>query len=654
MQRVLTILGVLLLLAAPAWACSRQAQGGRVSQQAINEAVDRGVAWLLRQQCRDGSWGENDQTIGGHRDSRNDLTAFCTYTLIKCRVSPRHPSVQRALAYLESGWPTTTYAVANEVLLYAALGDERWEKRLDLLVDALLELRYESHGTWGYPGHPSIQSDLSNTQYGALALRAARLAGVRIPLKTWSELAERVLLHQEVPRPAAGAAEKRGPKPMKAGFAYLLPNPNAPSFGYNVPNASMTTAGLAILRIVEDALGSRYPGRLRRRAKMATQMGFRWLEEHFSVTENIAGDQAWLYYYLYGLQRVGALYELDHIGEHDWYWEGAAELVRWQHEDGHWQQGAYKEWPRQPMPHANTGYALLFLVKAMAPVTVGSSKGRGLHAAQGPGSPVHARVAVRSQANAWLTGFGGGVLEKYQVSTPTAKGFFVLEVRYYVDDECVATVMGSEERPWNGERYPGQLPLLRNGTFDVHVGVVVRSPEAQGGTVELSSSVMAVEVTGVLEPWMLEHARIASANLFATNGVRARASSTRGEWVTADRAVDGLEASRWLCEAGDPHPTLTLELRRPAWAGTLVLCQADSHTAELGRHPRVKRVAVRINGAKQATEYELDSDVLRPSVLALPRRMRVRELELKILEFEPGREFASEAGFSEVGLIDRR
>ena len=52
-----------------------------VPQAAINDAVDHGVDWLLDAQRRDGSWGENDMTPGGHRDPRSDLTAFCTYTV---------------------------------------------------------------------------------------------------------------------------------------------------------------------------------------------------------------------------------------------------------------------------------------------------------------------------------------------------------------------------------------------------------------------------------------------------------------------------------------------------------------------------------------------------------------------------------------------
>jgi len=633
------------------------AQGQRsVSQEAINQAVDRGVAWVLQQQRRDGSWGENDQSPGpsSHRDSRNDLTAFMAYTLVKCKVPEEHPSVQRALRYLEQSRPRTTYAIATQLQLLTALGDERWEGRAEALLEDLLALREEGHGTWGYPGHPSITTDLSNTQYAALALRCAAEAGHKVPHKLWGEVAERVLLHQEPPV-AAEPGEGRERRPQKAGFAYLLPGSN--SFGYTIPNASMTAAGLTVLRIAEEQLGGRYPGRTRRRAEEAIELGFHWLEDHFSVTENTGGPKAWIYYYLYGLQRLGALYGIEKIGDHDWYWEGAAELVKWQGGDGHWQEGAYQDWPRQPMPHANTGYALLFLVKAMAPVTSTSTStsavGRGLHAAESPAAEVWLRAAVRSETSVWISGFGDGVVEDLTARTDAGEGLRVLEVRYTVDGKPAASLAVDPDRPWKGERFARQLRLHRNGRFSVQAEVVVIDPD--GSEVVLESEPLEVEVTGVLEPWMLEHAGVDARNLLREVDLTVTASSEQGKWCTASRAVDGYEASRWLCKAGDARPSLRVQLRRPVRAEGLYFTQADSHPAELGRHPRVTRIGYRLNGAKELTEVVLqEDDPLRPVEVTFAGRERVRELELVILDFEPGDELASEVGLAEVGLLGKR
>ena len=118
--------------------------------------------------------------------------------------------------------------------------------------------------------------------------------------------------------------------------------------------------------------------------------------------------------------------------------------------------------------------------------------------------------------------------------------------------------------------------------------------------------------------------------------------------------VDGYEASRWLAKPEDRTPSIRIELGRAVRADTVVLAQADSHSAEVGRHARVTRVAIRVNGDKEALEFELGEDVLRPVRITLPKRVRVRLLEVEILDYVPGSEFKSEPGFAEIGLFDLR
>jgi hypothetical protein len=90
------------------------------------------------------------------------------------------------------------------------------------------------------------------------------------------------------------------------------------------------------------------------------------------------------------------------------------------------------------------------------------------------------------------------------------------------------------------------------------------------------------------------------------------------------------------------------------WAEALLLTQADSHPAEVGRHSRVTRIGYRLNGDRDLVEVALgEEDVLLPVEVPLEKRTRVRDLELVILDFEPGSEFKGEAGFAEVGLLGR-
>ncbi len=74
----------------------------------------------------------------------------------------------------------------------------------------------------------------------------------------------------------------------------------------------------------------------------------------------------------------------------------------------------------------------------------------------------------------------------------------------------------------------------------------------------------------------------------------------------------------------------------------------------LGLGPRGARGALRVNGSKQTTEAWLEGAPLRPTWIELPKRVRLSELEIQVLDVVPGREFAAEAGFAEVRLLDRR
>jgi hypothetical protein len=66
-----------------------------------------------------------------------------------------------------------------------------------------------------------------------------------------------------------------------------------------------------------------------------------------------------LYYYLYAMERVGALTDRKWIGRHDWYREGAEELIRRQAPDGSFPPASFGD-----DPHCNTCFALLFLKRA--------------------------------------------------------------------------------------------------------------------------------------------------------------------------------------------------------------------------------------------------------------------------------------------------
>ena len=97
--------------------------------------------------------------------------------------------------------------------------------------------------------------------------------------------------------------------------------------------------------------------------------GLAWLSSQFTVSTNPGvGDGGWHYYYLYGLERAGALTGWTHFGKHDWYREGAEYLLGAQTADGFWPEAPAQDlnatWQ---MRSVQTCFALLFLRRATLP-----------------------------------------------------------------------------------------------------------------------------------------------------------------------------------------------------------------------------------------------------------------------------------------------
>ena len=177
-------------------------------------------------------------------------------------------------------------------------------------------------------GKPS--GDNSNTQYAALGLRACLDSGIVIEPK----VLELAMKWWEDAQTGDG------------GWCYG--NSAGSSYG------SMTAGGLGGLCIY------RYYLRKAAKGEKKVEDGAAWLGREYAVDKNPKGDaghQEWNYYYLYGLERVGALYGTNFIGGHDWYNEGATWLLDQQAADGSWGKAS-----------TNTCWAILFLRRATKPL----------------------------------------------------------------------------------------------------------------------------------------------------------------------------------------------------------------------------------------------------------------------------------------------
>ncbi len=599
----------LACLAEPRLGAAQQEQ---LDAAAVNAAIGRGVEFLLASQNRDGSWGVDLQQRAAWQDWRNGSSGFALFTLLKCGLPADHPAIEHGLAFLLREMPRHTYATAVQIMALAATGDPAHRQRIEDLVERLLDYRAGSSKGWGYPGCPPLPADLSNTQYAALGLRAAREAGIEIPRKAWNALIEAALFYQEGPIDLPPREDSPRVRRSMAGFFYFHGEEHPPS-------ASMTTAGLSVLGVAAEALG-----KLPSDAELARDRGLAWLEQHFSVEGNPLGDQQWHFFYLYGLERVGALFALERIGTQDWYQAGARRLLKEQREQGGW-------WTevgiRPPMPVANTCFALLFLRRATLTQQPQASRPY-FFVAEDPSSQVWIRAdAQRIPWSIWLSGFGPSVAERFG-----AGGFSIQRVEYFVDGTLAASL--SPPSPSLTERFAIQHEPERGGDHVVECRVTVTGSSGSG-TAELRSARVTIPRTRVLEPWMFAYAEAEAENLLREiPNLVASASSLESGLHPAQDAADGLQGSAWIAARGDPEPWIALDLGSGVRAREIVLSPAGASEFLRERYGIVRAVEIRLNGDSKPIRAALDPDVRLKTAVQLDGPTLVRRLEVRIVEAE--------------------
>ena len=369
-------------------------------QAAIDAAIDKGAAWIRSQQKSNGSFG--GLLARGQTQYEIGTTALCGLALLAAGDERGDESVDKVFHYIQTrdtalgqAGTRSTYDAGTLLMFVTAYFRGKSEEDsgstrpgrsrgnpcdmpddvkqwLQEVVDWLVRVRKPATSTWGYPAH---RDDHSNTQYAYLGLRAARDCGARIPNQVFQKGIETMLARQEadgpkVPRVLPSPDPDASPYVIHAGdrargWSYL---PDPP-----VATGSMTTAGIAVLAICNDALMrpkrvSAYTGKMERDVARAVQDGFAWLDVNFDVTKNPGrGAPAWHYYYLYGLERAAVLGGRALIGQHDWYLDGARYLVAKQQGDGHWSTGALGDDLYEASDLLDTAWAVLFLARATRP-----------------------------------------------------------------------------------------------------------------------------------------------------------------------------------------------------------------------------------------------------------------------------------------------
>lgn len=601
-------------------------------QSAIDAAVERGVDYLLSAQRYDGSWA-----YGSSRFATGQ-TALCVHALLACGLPPEHQAIQRALLRLEEQPPNETYSLACRILALEATHDERWHARIAELAATLVDWQ---DGTWSYPwGQANLgwddrfgRPDLSNTQYAALALRAAQKTGFAVPRKVWNQLLRETLHYQ------CEAVQVGLPRRAAAGFRYRVDSDEGPT-------SSMTAAGIGVLAICREGLGRRLSASQERAIDEATELALAWLDENFDPRRNIGqADGKWRYYWLYGLERVGSLLGIERVGSHDWYAEGARALLAAQEVDGSWNE-------RHPEP--DTCFALLFLERATAARS--GEVDDAVWLAASPEMPVRLRGSGQSPLTLWIDGLDDGARAELAAEPAGAR------LEYTVDGQVAETVSLRAADLESNRRWAVQHVFPGNGTFHVAARFV-----CAGGRV-FESPTHALRVDTVLEPWMRQAATARNRNLLVgveLTEIEASSRSSRGEGP--QQAVDGLEGTRWMAMPDDEEPWIRLGWRRAIKADRIVLGPTGRQPAARGRYDRPTRVEVRLDRARKPWVVDLDPDALEPTVVRLDKPRSVRRIEVRILArrpaaravpWEPGQKQPGKlmylakpgVGFSEIAL----
>jgi len=350
-----------ILVISSAVAETRRAE---VPPEDVRDAIAAGVRYLKSQQLKDrGNWPDRVGYPGG-------VTALCTLALLESGEPLNSPAMDKAMAYLRQlGDPQAVYTTSLQTMVFCAAEPKKdlllIQRNAEWLARAQI-MEGERAGAWTYfsVAGQRAQGDNSNSQFALLGLHEAEQVGAKIDDATW----QRALNYWLSCQRADGAWSYY--KPLKD-------QPEAP------PTGSMTCAGIGALVISQGRLSDGdaqvVGGTIRcccpQQGDDELQRALQWLGAKFTVNANpspssIGGlnlGRSGLFYYLYGVERVGRLTGLRFIGKHDWYREGAEMLVQQQDKlSGFWRGSGSGE----DNELVATSFALLFLAKGRRPVVI--------------------------------------------------------------------------------------------------------------------------------------------------------------------------------------------------------------------------------------------------------------------------------------------
>ena len=173
-----------LALAAPV---PKDDKADRAVREKVDAAREKAVAFLKKQQDRDGSWeGAGPGNLVG---LKGGSTALAALALLEAGVPANDPAVAKAVEYLVALEPAKTYVVSLQTQVLARAGAQKHAEQIQANADWLLKKAIRKNlklAGWSYPANDV--ADNSNTHFAVTGLHAAARAGAKVDDSVWKEV----------------------------------------------------------------------------------------------------------------------------------------------------------------------------------------------------------------------------------------------------------------------------------------------------------------------------------------------------------------------------------------------------------------------------------------------------------------------------------
>lgn len=292
-----------------------------VTDDEVREGIRKLVNAIYKARNQHGVWDTVDKQKAEDKgeivhNSWGGLTSLYTYALLSAGESYQNPKLTKAIEFLADNVGEKmdgTYARAVRAHVWAAM-PEQFDKYLQKDIYWLLGAQGAgpNGGGYDYTAQPNPnRMDNSVTQYGALGVWEGAKRGSAVGKGFWRKLED----HFNVTQNDDG------------GWGY--------SENRDTSYGSMVAAGIAVLHITQDYLHTQDFKTVGRASEHPLQKrinaGLGWMGKHFRPNKNATSegqDAGALYYYLYGVERIGLASGYKYFNKSDWYQDGASFILR--------------------------------------------------------------------------------------------------------------------------------------------------------------------------------------------------------------------------------------------------------------------------------------------------------------------------------------